>query len=124
VSGASVHVSPQTALGAWRLLGSDTEICWVNVPLEHQHLSHSYRHGLETCYHALKDVTENLTETHQITQYVDCERGLTKLDTPISSPPHTMGTNIDLVMAYWELYNNSQHTITRKWVMGHADDKR
>jgi len=34
-----------------------------------------------------------------------------------------MGTDMDLVMAYWELEKKSQHAITRKWVMGHADDK-
>ena len=55
---------------------------------------------------------------------MDCEGGLTKLDTPLHSPRHTMGTDMNLVMAYWELEKKSQYTITRKWVMGHAADKK
>jgi len=35
-----------------------------------------------------------------------------------------MGTDMDLVMAYWKLTESSQHTVTKKWVMGHAYDKK
>ena len=35
-----------------------------------------------------------------------------------------MDTYMDLGMAYWEPDSKSQHTITRKWVMEHADDKK
>ena len=50
VSDASVHISQRKAAGAWRLLESDTAIRRVNMPLQHQHLSHSYRHELEIFY--------------------------------------------------------------------------
>ena len=53
-----------------------------------------------------------------------CGEELKRLDVPWYSPQQTMDTNMGLVMAYWKLNELSQYIVTRRWVMGHADDKK
>ena len=48
---------------------------------------------------------------------MDNEGGLISLAKPIRAPRDTMRTDMDLVMAYNELRDNSQHVITHEWVM-------
>jgi hypothetical protein len=57
---------------------------------------------------------------------MDCEGALTKLTKPIYKPKNTMamGTDMDLVMAWKQLQDDSKHTITTEWVMGHATEKK
>ena len=52
---------------------------------------------------------------------MDNEGGLITLAKPILAPRDTMRTDIDLVMAYNELQENSKHAVTHEWVMGRAD---
>ena len=55
---------------------------------------------------------------------MDNEGGLTKIAQEITTPRQTMGTDMDIVLAYNKLRESSQHTILPKWVMGHADEKK
>ena len=56
---------------------------------------------------------------------MDNEGGLTTIDTPIAGPTATMGTDMDLAMAYKQLADSCpQHQVERIWVMGHADVKK
>ena len=71
--------------------------------LEHQPLSHSYRHELETYHHALQDTDTILELPHAITQWMDCKTGFNKIETPVYGPRDTMGTDMDIVMAYHAL---------------------
>jgi len=92
--------------------------------LEHQRHSHSYRHELETYFHALEDADAILKLPHRITQRMDCKGGLDKIEAPIYTPKDTMGSDMDIVMAYKALQDQSKHTVSHEWVMGHADEKK
>ena len=124
VSDASVHINNNTAAGAWQLYRSKDQKRRISQLLEPQDHSHSYRHELETFHLALKDADTQLKHPHQITQYMDCEAALKKLSMPIYKPGHTMVTDADIIMAHNQLKANLQHTVTEKWVMGHASDKK
>ena len=124
VSDASVHVAAGKVAGAWHILEEHNKKRRVARSLEHQRHAHSYRHELETFYHALKDAEDRLIHPHNIIQRMDNEGGLISLAKPIRAPRDTMRTDMDLVMAYNELRDNSKHVITHEWVMGHADVKK
>ena len=94
------------------------------ITLEHQPFSHSYRHELETYYHALQDADTILELPHSITQWMDCKAGLDKIEAPVYGPRDTMGTDMDIVMAYHALKEKSKHTVSHDWVMGHAKEKK
>jgi ribonuclease HI len=96
----------------------------ASLPLERQTHSHSYRHELETFYLALKDAADVLTKPHHITQYMDCEAALTALALPPQKPSHNMVTDADLIMARAHLKSIIPHTVTEKWVLGHASEKK
>ena len=117
VSDAAVHVKARKVAGAWHLLNERSNKRGVALPLQHQLHSHSFRHEIETFYHALKDTNERLMYPHQIDQHMDCESGLIKLNAPITTSRHTMATDMDLVMAYKQLEGESKYTINRKWVI-------
>ena len=59
--------------GAWQLYSTKGKKRRVATPLDKQEHSHSYRHEMETYYHALKDATEQLKHPHKIHQYMDCK---------------------------------------------------
>ena len=124
VSDAAVHVKARKVVRAWQLFNERSNKRRVALPLEHQIHSHSFRHEIETFYHALKDAEERLMFPHHIDQHMDCESGLTKLNAPITTPRNTMATYMNLVMAYKKRVDESKHTINRHWVMGHADVKK
>jgi ribonuclease HI len=124
VSDASVHTSVGRVTGAWHLFETRDAKRRVVRSFEHQVHAHSYRAELETFYHALKDADDLLQTSHDITQRMDNEGGIKKLEQPIIRPSQTMDTDMDIVMAYNELREKSKHRISHKWVMGHADEKR
>ena len=53
---------------------------------------------------------------------MDCS--LKNTNKSISTPSQTMGTDMDIVMAYHKLRDESKHTVRGEWVLGHADDKK
>ena len=55
---------------------------------------------------------------------MDCEGAPTKLETPIYAPKQTMGTDMDLILAYQKMWEETKHTVSIKWVMGHVSIKR
>ena len=55
---------------------------------------------------------------------MDCEAGLKTIAQPIYTPRQTMGTDMDVVLAYNKLKKESKHTIRGQWVMGHTDIKK
>jgi len=127
VSDASIHVAKRKAAGAWHLYATSKDKAGtrrVVRTLQHQQLAHSYRHELETFYHALNDANSSLKNRHTIEQYMDNEGGLTKIAQEITTPRQMMGTDMDIVLAYNKLRESSRHTILPKWVMGHADEKK
>lgn len=116
VSDASVHVAAGKVAGAWHIFEEHNKKGRVARSLEHQRHAHSYRQELETLYHAFKDVDARLEHPHNIVQRMDNEGGLITLVKPIRAPRYTMRTDMDLVMAYNELRENSKHVVTHEWV--------
>ena len=55
---------------------------------------------------------------------MDNKAGLNTLDTPITFPSQTMGTDMDITLAYQQLRSTSKHDVEVKWVMGHTDRKK
>ena len=93
VSDASVHVKDRKVAGAWHLLGKDVKRRCMVRTLKHQRHSHSYRHELETYFHALADADAILKLPHRITKRMDCKGGLDKMEAPIYTPKDTMGSD-------------------------------
>lgn len=54
---------------------------------------------------------------------MDNEGGLTKLGESIDTPSNTIHSDMDLVMAYNGIREESKHFVTHEWAMGHADHK-
>lgn len=125
VSDCAVKVADGRAAGAWHIYHDRNNRRRVTKTVDLPTHSHSYRGELETFYHALRDATSSLQYPHKIIQCMDNKGGLTTLDTPIAGPTATMGTDMDLAMAYKKLADNCpQHQVERRWVMGHADVKK
>ncbi|KAL7532799.1 hypothetical protein ACHAXR_004902 [Thalassiosira sp. AJA248-18] len=119
VSDASVHVDDRKVADTWHLISGPQNKRRVVRPLEHQTHAHSYQHELETCYHGLKDATGVLQNQHTITQQIDNEAGIDKLNEEIYAPSSTMETDMDVF-----LDKETHHHIRKVWVQGHADVKK
>ena len=72
----------------------------------------------------MNDTEEILEHPHVIVQYTGCKFDLTKIKKEIYKLSHTMSTDLDLVLAYEKLVEESKHIIVQKWVLGHADEKK
>lgn len=102
VSDASVHVKKRKVAGAWSIVyrGEKKRRRLAVTKLEIHPHSHSYRAEMETMYHGLKDITSKLPSPHYVTQHMDCEGGLTALNSYIYSPKQVMAADMDVVLAY------------------------
>ena len=72
----------------------------------------------------MNDTEEILEHPHVIVQYTDCKYGLTKTKNEIYKPSHTMSIDLDLVLAYEKVVEESKHIMVQKWVLVHADEKK
>jgi ribonuclease HI len=124
VSDCAVEVANGRAAGAWHIYHDKDARRRVARTIEHLKHAHSYRDEMTIMYHALADAETALRHPHKIIQMMDNEAGLNTLDTPITYPSQTMGTDMDVTLAYQKLRSESKHTVDVKWVMGHADRKK
>ena len=54
---------------------------------------------------------------------MDCQSALDILGASLSQPKDMMGLDIDLVLSWQKLKEETHHTVKTKWVQGHASKK-
>ena len=126
VSKVSIHIAKyqDPNPGACHVIITRDEKRWVAQPLKHQDHSHSYRHELEIFYLALRVADTKLQLPHQITQYMDHKATFKLLETDIYKPGQTLGMDYNIIMSHTKLKDESKHTVTGKWAMGHVREKK
>ena len=125
VSDASTHPDCKWAAGSWHFVRQGSaKRRRVAQSFEYMRNGHSYRYEIKTYYHALADANSTLSKPHNISQHMDCESALKRIKGKILKPSHTMENDMDLILAYKKLQDESIHTVRHEWVMGHADSKK
>ena len=100
VSNVLVHTATGEAVGPWYIFQDHQQQLKVKQPIKLQPFSHSYHVGIKTAHYAFIDARKlPIFDPHPMTILMDCESGITKLQSEINSPKDVMTAEMDLVLA-------------------------
>jgi ribonuclease HI len=98
---------------------------YLDIPIEVEQTSYSYRHELIGIYEGLSEILENRKHIRGITCHCDNEAGIVRIEQPIYAPAETTAPDMDVVIAIKQLLENHPEVhVTFKHVKGHANDKK
>jgi hypothetical protein len=98
---------------------------YMDIPIEVEQTSYSYRHELIGIYEGLFEILTNRKRIRRVTCHCDNEAGIEKIMKPIYSPAELMAPDMDVVMAIKQLLeDHSEIPVNFKHVHGHADRKK
>jgi hypothetical protein len=96
VSDAAVHVEKEKGAITWHAVTKDKKRLSMDVPIEVDHNSYSYRHKLIGIYEGLSEILENRKRIRSVTCHCDNEAGIGRIQKPIYSPAEMTAPDMDV----------------------------
>jgi hypothetical protein len=125
VSDAAVYPSQGKGAVTWHAVTKDNRRRSMDIPIEVQYNSYSYRHELIGVYEGLYDMTVRPGQIKRIDCHCDNKAGIDKIKLPVLNPGAMAAADMDVVLAIKQLVEeNPDMAIHFKHVKGHANEKK